>query len=32
MDTLLALYVFGLLGLMATAVLAAYLLPPDDEL
>jgi hypothetical protein len=32
MDTLLALYVFGLLALMATAALTAYLLPPDDEL
>jgi len=30
-DTLLGLYVFALLALMATAVLTAYLLPPEDS-
>jgi hypothetical protein len=30
-DVLLALYVFVLLTLLATAVLTAYLLPPDEE-
>jgi hypothetical protein len=31
MHTLLALYVFALVALMSTAVLTAYLLPPDDD-
>jgi len=31
-DTLLALYAFALLALIATAVLTAYLLPPDEDL
>jgi hypothetical protein len=31
MHALLALYVFALLALMSTAVLVAYLLPPDDD-
>jgi hypothetical protein len=31
MHALLALYVFALLALMATAVLVAYVLPPDDD-
>jgi hypothetical protein len=31
MNALLALYVFALLVLLSTAVLAAYLLPPDDD-
>jgi hypothetical protein len=29
-DTLLAFYVFALLALLGTAVLMAYVLPPDD--
>jgi hypothetical protein len=31
MDALLALYVFALVALMSTAVLMAYLLPPDED-
>jgi hypothetical protein len=30
-DILLSLYVFVLLALMATAVLTAYVLPPDED-
>ena len=32
MHALLALYVFALVTLMSTALLAAYLLPPDEDL
>jgi hypothetical protein len=31
MHALLALYVFALLALLSTAVLTAYLLPPDED-
>ena len=30
-NTLLSLYVFALLALLGTAVLTAYLLPPDED-